>query len=471
MLDLTQFYIDGTWQAPRQPNDHEVFNPATEAPIARISLGTAADIDRAVTAARTAFSPFAETTRDERLTLLNRLLECYMDRYQQMAEAISREMGAPIDYAINHQAACGNGHIKAAIEALKNYEFERQLATGKVVKEPIGVCGFITPWNWPINQVACKVVPALATGCTSVLKGSELTPLSSHLFAEMIHEAGYPKGVFNLVDGLGPEVGAAISSHSDIDMVSFTGSTAAGILVSKAAAEQVKRVTLELGGKSPNIILDHEQFAQAVAQGVSSCFSNTGQSCNAPTRMLLPQSRYAEAVQIAREIADTTQVGDPTNSGNHIGPLVSKLHFDRVQAYIKIGMEEGARLVAGGPGNPEGLETGFFAKPTVFADVNNAMTIAREEIFGPVLCMIPFADEAEALQIANDTPYGLAAYVSGEAKTAERMARRLRAGMISINGGGQGFDCPFGGYKQSGNGREWGEYGFEDFLEIKVISD
>ena len=470
MLDLRQFYIAGEWVDPVKANDLEVLNPATEKAIATISLGSAADIDKAVIAARSAFDSFGYTSKDERLKLLERLLEIYMDRYQEMAEAISAEMGAPIDYSINNQAACGSGHLKAAIDALKNYTFESQFATGRVVKEPIGVCGFITPWNWPINQIACKVAPALATGCTCILKGSELSPLSSHLFAEMVHEAGYPKGIFNLVDGLGPEVGAAISSHWDIDMVSFTGSTAAGIAVSKAAAETVKRVALELGGKSPNIILDHDDFAAAIEQGVTSCFSNTGQSCNAPTRMLLPKSRYEEAVEIAREVANNTQVGDSAQAGRHIGPLVSKVHFDRVQAHIQTGIDEGARLVAGGVGKPAGLETGYFVKPTLFADVNNNMSIAREEIFGPVLCMIPFDDEADALSIANDTPYGLAAYVSGEAEPAEQMARRLRAGMISINGGDQGFDCPFGGYKQSGNGREWGEYGFEDYLEVKTIS-
>jgi aldehyde dehydrogenase (NAD+) len=470
MLDLRQFYIDGEWLSPIKAKELAVLNPATEQAIATISLGGAADIDLAVAAARNAFDSFGYTSKEERLKLLQGLLEVYMDRYQEMAAAISAEMGAPIDYASNNQAACGSGHLKAAIDALKNYTFESQLATGRVVKEPIGVCGFITPWNWPINQVACKVAPAFATGCTSVLKGSELSPLSSHLFAEMVHEAGYPKGVFNLVDGLGPEVGAAISSHPDIDMVSFTGSTAAGIAVSKAAAETVKRVTLELGGKSPNIILDHDDFAQAVKQGVRSCFGNVGQSCNAPTRMLLPKSRYEEAIAIGEKVANATQVGDPEQSGKHIGPLVSKVHFDRVQFYIQKGIDEGARLVAGGVGKPEGFETGYFTKPTLFADVNNDMTIAREEIFGPVLCMIPFEDEADALSIANDTPYGLAAYVSGEAEAAERMAQRLRAGMISINGGDQGFDCPFGGYKQSGNGREWGEFGFDDYLEIKTIS-
>ncbi len=447
-----------------------VINPATEQQIATVSLGSSADVDLAVKAARTAFDSFGYSNRAERLALLERLLEVYNDRYQEMAEAISQEMGAPIDFANSSQAACGSGHLNAAIVALRDYEFESQLASGRVFKEPIGVCGFITPWNWPINQVACKVAPALATGCSIVLKASELSPLSSHLFAEMVDEAGYPAGVFNLVDGLGPEVGAAISGHPDIDMVSFTGSTAAGIAVSKSAAETVKRVTLELGGKSPNIIMDHDNFADAVRNGVAACFRNTGQSCNAPTRMLIAESRYDEAVSIAEQVAAETRVGDPSKSGGHIGPAVSATHYERIQSLIEIGIKEGARLVAGGLGKPEGHQQGYFIKPTLFADVNNNMHIAREEVFGPVLVLIPFKDEADAIRIANDTPYGLAAYISGEADAAERMAHRIRAGMISINGGDQGFDCPFGGYKQSGNGREWGEYGFEDFLEIKVIA-
>lgn len=470
MLDLRTFYINGSWCDPLEARDLEVINPATEKVIATVSLGTSSDVDLAVKAARTAFDEYGNTSREHRITLLERLLEVYMDRYQEMAEAISREMGAPIDFATSSQAACGNGHIKAAIEALKVYSFEKQLATGRVFKEAIGVCGFITPWNWPINQVACKTAPALATGCTMVLKGSELSPLSSHLFAQMVDEAGYPKGVFNLVDGLGLEVGAAISSHPDIDMVSFTGSTAAGIAVSKAAADNVKRVTLELGGKSPNIILDHDNFDQAVFKGVNSCFNNTGQTCTAPTRMLIPESRYDEAVEIAKSAAIKASVGDPSVPGRHIGPLVSAAHFERVQGMIETGIKEGARLLAGGPGKPEGFETGYFTKPTIFADVSNSMRIAREEIFGPVLCLIPFKDEADAIRIANDTPYGLAAYISGEPKAAHKMAHRLRAGMVAINGADQGFDCPFGGYKQSGNGREWGEYGFEDFLEIKTIA-
>ena len=326
MLDLRTFYINGTWSDPLEKNDHEVINPASEQVVATISLGTAADVDRAVSAARKAFDSFGFSSLDQRLKLLERLYEVYMDRYREMAEAISQEMGAPIDFAGNNQAACGSGHLRAAIDALKEYEFEKQLATGRVVKEPIGVCGFITPWNWPINQVACKTAPALATGCSIVLKGSELSPLSSHLFTEMIHQAGYPAGVFNLVDGLGPEVGAAISSHPDIDMVSFTGSTAAGIAVSKSAADSVKRVALELGGKSPNIILDHDNFAAAVRSGEASCFRNSGQSCNAPTRMLVPRSRYQEALDLAESVAKDTKVGDPSQSGDHIGPVVSAVH-------------------------------------------------------------------------------------------------------------------------------------------------
>ncbi|HIL20106.1 MAG TPA: aldehyde dehydrogenase family protein, partial [Candidatus Thioglobus sp.] len=396
--------------------------------------------------------------------------DIYMDRYEEMAQAITLEMGAPIEFSRNNQAACGSGHIKAAIDALRNYAFDQPMKSGHVYREAIGVCGLITPWNWPINQIACKVAPALATGCTVVLKASELAPLSSHLFAEMVDQAGYPKGVFNLVDGLGPEVGAAISSHADIDMVSFTGSTEAGIAVSKAASETVKRVCLELGGKSPNIILDHEKYQKAVEGGVASCFRNTGQSCNAPTRMLVPEHRYEEAIEYAKEFVGQMTLGDPSDEATIIGPIVSETHFDRVQSYMDIALNEGARLIFGGPGKPEGFEKGNYTKPTLFADVNNDMRIVQEEVFGPVLCIQSFGSVDQAIEMANDSQFGLAAYISGAKDEIMPIAHQLRAGMIALNGDSQGFDCPFGGYKQSGNGREWGEFGFEDYLEIKTIA-
>ena len=471
MKDIRQFYIDGAWVDPETANDFPVENPATEEQIAVISMGMKTDVDKAVAAARRAFESFSQTTREERLALLEKLLAVYVERYDEMAEAISQEMGAPMSLAKGLQADTGRGHLQTALDALEGYEFETTVGNARIVREPIGVCGFITPWNWPINQVVCKVAPALATGCTMVLKPSELAPLSAHLFAEMVDQAGYPAGVFNVVNGDGPEVGAALSAHPDVDVVSFTGSTRAGIAVAKAAADTVKRVTQELGGKSPNVLLDDADFEQAVTGGVLHCMNNTGQSCNAPTRMLVPESRYEEAVALAKTAAESVQVDDPAKEGEHIGPLVSRMQFDKVQHLIQVAMEEGARLVAGGPGKPEGHERGHFSKPTVFADVNNDMTIAREEVFGPVLVMIPYKDEEEAIRIANDTPYGLAAYVqAGDADRGQRVAARLRAGMVCLNGAPHIYSSPFGGYKQSGNGREWGEFGFEDYLETKSIS-
>lgn len=471
MKDLRQFYIDGAWVDPETANDFPVENPATEEQIAVISLGTQTDVDKAVASARRAFESYSQTSREERLALLEKLLAIYMVRYGEVAQAISQEMGAPMTLAQGLQADTGRGHLQAAIDTLKEFEFERQVANARIVREPIGVCGFITPWNWPINQVVCKVAPALATGCTMVLKPSEIAPLSAHLFAEMIDQAGFPAGVFNLVDGDGPTVGAALSAHTDIDMMSFTGSTRAGIAVAKAAADTVKRVAQELGGKSPNVLLDDADFEQAVTGGVLHCMNNTGQSCNAPTRMLVPQSRYEEAVTLAKAAAESVEVGDPEKEGEHIGPLVSRAQYDKVQGLMQTAIDEGARLVAGGPGKPEGQETGYFARPTVFADVNNEMTIAREEVFGPVLVMIPYKDEDEAIRIANDTPYGLAAYLqSGDMEHGQRVASRLKAGMVCLNGAPHIYSSPFGGYKQSGNGREWGEFGFEDFLETKSIS-
>lgn len=470
MLDLTNHYINGQWAKPIESQEFIATNPATQDPIATISLGSKADVDRAVESAREAFKGFSKTGVEERVRLLQKLLDIYVMRYEEMAQAISLEMGAPIEFSRNNQAACGSGHIKAAIDALRNYAFDQPMKSGHVYREAIGVCGLITPWNWPINQIACKVAPALATGCTVVLKASEISPLSSHLFAEMVDQAGYPKGVFNLVDGLGPEVGAAISSHVDIDMVSFTGSTEAGIAVSKAASETVKRVCLELGGKSPNIILDHDNFQKAVEGGVASCFKNTGQSCNAPTRMLVPEHRYEEAIGYAKEFVGQMTVGDPRDEATIIGPIVSETHFERVQSYMGIALSEGARLVFGGLGKPEGFEKGNYTKPTLFADVSNGMRIVQEEVFGPVLCIQSFSSVDQVIEMANDSPFGLAAYISGAKDEIVPIAHQLRAGMIALNGNSQGFDCPFGGYKQSGNGREWGEFGFEDYLEVKTIA-
>jgi aldehyde dehydrogenase (NAD+) len=471
MKDLRKFYVNGEWVDPIHANDLAVENPATEELVATISLGSAADVDLAVAAAKDAFSSYSRTTVDERIALMEKLLSIYSERYDEMAVAISIEMGAPISFATASQADCGRGHINAALEALKNFEFERQIGATKVVKEPIGVCGFITPWNWPINQISCKVAPALATGCTMVLKPSEIAPISGYLFTEMMHQAGFPAGVYNMVNGNGPDVGAVIAAHPDIDMVSFTGSTRAGVLVAKAAADTVKRVTQELGGKSPNIIFEDANLERAVTAGVNRMMGNTGQSCNAPSRMLVQSSIYDQAVKIAKTAAENVAVDQPTKEGTHLGPLSSRIQFDKVQVLINKGIEEGANLVAGGPGKPEGMDVGYFVKPTVFSEVSNDMTIAQEEIFGPVLTMIPFDTEEQAIEIANDTPYGLAAYFSTTSEErAARVARRLRAGMISVNSASQNYTAPFGGYKQSGNGREWGEFGFDDFLEIKGIT-
>jgi aldehyde dehydrogenase (NAD+) len=471
MKDLRKFYVNGEWVDPIHANDLAVENPATEELVATISLGSAADVDLAVAAAKDAFSSYSRTTVDERIALMEKLLSIYSERYDEMAVAISIEMGAPISFATASQADCGRGHINAALEALKNFEFERQIGATKVVKEPIGVCGFITPWNWPINQISCKVAPALATGCTMVLKPSEIAPISGYLFTEMMHQAGFPAGVYNMVNGNGPDVGAVIAAHPDIDMVSFTGSTRAGVLVAKAAADTVKRVTQELGGKSPNIIFEDANLESAVTAGVNRMMGNTGQSCNAPSRMLVQSSIYDQAVKIAKTAAENVAVDQPTKEGTHLGPLSSRIQFDKVQVLINKGIEEGANLVAGGPGKPEGMDVGYFVKPTVFSEVSNDMTIAQEEIFGPVLTMIPFDTEEQAIEIANDTPYGLAAYFSTTSEErAARVARRLRAGMISVNSASQNYTAPFGGYKQSGNGREWGEFGFDDFLEIKGIT-
>ena len=471
MKDLRNFYINGQWITPAQLTVLEVENPATEQPVATISMGTAADVDQAVAAAKAAFQVYSKYNVEERIALLEKLLQCYLDRYDEMAVAISLEMGSPITFAVEEQADCGSGHISATLAALKQYQFEQQVGSTRVVKEPIGVCGFITPWNWPINQITCKVAPALATGCTMVLKPSEIAPISGYLFTQIMDQAGFPQGVYNMVNGSGAEVGSAISSHPDIDMVSFTGSTRAGILVAKAAADGVKRVTQELGGKSPNIIFEDADLERAVSYGVKNMMSNTGQSCNAPSRMLVHSSVYDQAVQIAVQTVEKITVDDPAKEGSHLGPLSSRIQFDKVQALIQTGIDEGAQLVAGGLGKPEGLESGYFCKPTIFAGVNNQMTIAREEIFGPVLTMIPFDTEQQAIEIANDTEYGLAAYFStSDNERARRVAGELRAGMVRLNGASHGYAAPFGGYKKSGNGREWGEFGFDDFLEIKAVT-
>jgi aldehyde dehydrogenase (NAD+) len=471
MLDKRKFYINGEWVAPVVANDLEVLNPATEKPIAVISMGSAGDIDRAVAAAKKAFATYSRTSTEERLALLEKLLSIYKRRYEEMAQTITMELGAPITMSTEQQADVGVGHLQGFIDALKRLHMREVLPNGDVMlREPIGVCGLITPWNWPINQIALKVVPALATGSTCVLKPSEFTPLNALLYAEMVHEAGFPAGTFNLVNGDGLNVGAALSKHKDVDMMSFTGSTRAGIAVSKDAAETVKRVTLELGGKSPNIVFEDADLEDRVAGSVLECFNNSGQSCDAPTRLLVQKSVYDKAVEIATRVGKEARVGNPTEEGSHIGPLVSDVQFGRVQALIEAGIADGARLLVGGAGKPEGFETGYYVKPTIFADVNNTMRIAREEVFGPVLAIMPFETEEEAIEIANDTNYGLAAYVQTcDPKRAERVASRLRAGMVHINGGPHRYGSPFGGYKQSGNGREGGMFGLEDFLEVKTV--
>lgn len=471
MLDKRKFYIDGAWVDPIVPNDLDVINPATEQPVAVISMGSAADIDRAVAAAKKAFQSYSRTSLDERIALLEKLLEIYTRRYDEMARTITLELGAPITMSTEQQAHVGIGHLEGFIDGLKRLKTREELPNGDLVlREPVGVCGLITPWNWPINQIALKVVPALATGSTCVLKPSEFTPLNALLYAEMVHEAGFPAGTFNLVNGDGLNVGAALSKHRDVDMMSFTGSTRAGTAVSRDAAETVKRVTLELGGKSPNIVFEDADLEERVTGSVLECFNNSGQSCDAPTRLLVQRSVYDKAVDIAKRAGSAVSVGNPEKEGAHIGPLVSDIQYGRVQALITAGIAEGAELLVGGAGRPEGFETGYYVKPTIFAGVNNGMRIAREEVFGPVLAIIPFDTEEEAIEIANDTAYGLAAYVqTGDAARAERVAGRLRAGMVHINGAPHRYGSPFGGYKQSGNGREGGIFGLEDFLEIKTV--
>ena len=470
MRDCRQFYIDGKWVDPTEAKEFEVINPASEEPIATISLGDAADVDKAVAAAKRAFESFSETTVDARLALLGRIIEVYRSKIDQMAETISREMGAPLSLSQAAQAPAGLKHLQEMVKVLGHFKFEEFKGSTLMRKEPIGVCGLITPWNWPMNQIVCKVAPALAAGCTMVLKPSEIAPLSAYLFAQIVHEAEAPRGVFNLVNGDGTTVGAAIASHADVAMVSFTGSTRAGVAVALAAAPTVKRVAQELGGKSANIILEDADLETAVKYGVQACFRNTGQSCDAPARMLVPRAKMADAAAWAKQTADAIKVGDPFAEATAMGPLASKAQFEKVQRLINRGIEEGARLIVGGPGRPEGISKGYFVKPTVFADVHNDMMIAREEIFGPVLCIIAYEDEEDAVRIANDTPYGLSGYVtSGDIERARRVAKRIRSGNVHINGARLDFAGCFGGYKQSGNGREWGEAGLEEFLELKAV--
>jgi len=471
MDKLLKFYIDGEWVAPHSADTMPVLNPASAQQVAEVALGNEADVDRAVAAAQSAFNSFSLTSKSERLELLRRIREVSERRFEELAQAMRLEMGAPITMAREAQADAAIGHLDGFISALEKLEEREDFDNGEVLlREPIGVCGLITPWNWPINQVVLKVLPVIATGCTCVLKPSEHTPVSAMLYAEILDEAGVPAGVFNLVNGVGPVVGSALSKHPDVQMMSFTGSTRAGTAVTRDASDTVKRVTLELGGKSPNLVFADCDLEERVTQSVAECMLNTGQSCDAPTRLLVEKSCYDEVVEIARRAALETGVDDPEKEGDHIGPLFDQIQFDRVQAMIQVGIEEGANLIAGGLGRPEGFDSGWYVRPTIFADANNTMRIAREEIFGPVLTIIPFETEAEAIEIANDTPYGLAAYVqTGDADRAARLSRALRAGAVHFNGGAYEYGSPFGGYKASGNGREGGEMGLEDFLETKMV--
>ena len=471
MENLQKFYINGAWISPDSTATMPVINPANEEIIATVALGNAVDVDRAVAAASQAFATFSMTSKQERLALLERIKQVTEARFEDLAQAMREEMGAPITFAREAQADAAIGHLQGFVAALEKLEEEVDLGNGDIlVREPIGVCGLITPWNWPINQIALKVLPALAAGCTCILKPSEHTPLSAIIYTEILHEAGCPPGVFNLVNGAGPEVGTAMSRHPDIQMMSFTGSTRAGTAVTQDSAEWVKRVTLELGGKSANLVFADSDLEERVQNAVAECMANTGQSCDAPTRLLVERSCYDQVVEIARQATIATRVGDPTEEGDHIGPLFDRIQFDRVQNLIGVGIDEGAQLLVGGLGKPEGFERGWYVKPTLFTDVNNQMRIAREEVFGPVLVIIPFDTEEDAIAIANDSPYGLAAYLqTGDPSRARRVARQLRAGAVHINGGAYEYGSPFGGYKQSGNGREGGSMGLEDYLETKIL--
>jgi len=469
--NLQKFYINGKWVDPFSHVNMPVINPATELKIGDISMGSKADVDYAVVAAKHAFESYSQTSKSERIELLIKLKNLMNLRFEDLAQAMRMEMGAPITMSREAQADAGIGHLQGFIDALSGLEDNTILTNGDILlREPIGVCGLITPWNWPINQIALKVIPALATGCTCILKPSEYTPISAMIYAEIIDEAGYPAGVFNLLQGDGKSVGAEMSRHPEIQMMSFTGSTKAGISITHDAAETVKRVTLELGGKSPNLVFSDCDLEAQVTASVKECMFNTGQSCDAPTRLLVERSCYDKALQIAKNVADKTNVGDPEKEGDHIGPLFDKIQFDRVQEMIRIGIDEGATLLAGGLGRPDGYNKGWYVKPTIFSDVQNDMAIAQLEIFGPVLVIIPFETESEAIEIANDTPYGLAAYIqTGNLERAKRISSKLRAGAIHINGGEFNYGSPFGGYKQSGNGREGGEMGLHDYLETKTL--
>jgi aldehyde dehydrogenase (NAD+) len=469
MKSYTQHYIDGRWVDSKGGRKHAVINPATEQVASEIVLGTAADVDDAVAAARRAFESFSQTSKQERTALLERIIAEYQKRVPDIAEAIATEMGCPISIAKTAQAGSGMGHLGNALKALQDYNFAEKIGTNTVVREPIGVVALITPWNWPMNQIVAKVGPALAVGCTMILKPSEEAPTSAAIFAEVMAAAGVPAGVFNLVQGDGEGVGTALAKHPDIDMVSFTGSTRAGIMVAKNAADTVKRVAQELGGKSPNIILEGTPLDVALPGGVGGVLLNSGQSCVAPTRMLLHRSQHDEAAEKVGQMFSAKKVGDPLTEGDHIGPVVNARQWERIQGLIQKGIDEGATLVAGGTGRPEGHDTGYYIKPTVFANVTPDMTIAKEEIFGPVLVLMPYQDDEDAVRIANDTPYGLGAYIAGDPARAKKLVGRIRAGAVFVNAGGLAFDMPFGGYKQSGNGREFGRFGLEEFLEVKSV--
>ncbi len=473
MLDKKNFYINGAWVKPNSAEEIKVIDPATEENCAIITSGNKADVDLAVSAAKDAYESWAFSSKEERITLLEKLYENYKKRWADIAEAITLEMGAPKDFASKLQAGTGASHIKSFIRYLKNFEFEKPLGehapNQRLIYEPKGVCALITPWNWPMNQVCLKVMPAIASGCTMVLKPSELAPLSSMILAEIIHEVKFPKGVFNLVNGDGATTGDALTSHPDINMISFTGSTRAGALISQNAAKDFKRVSLELGGKGANIIFK-DADPEAIERGALRCFRNSGQSCNAPTRMLVEKSMYDEAIDRLKKYTENFEVGDPKKEGEHIGPVISETQYNKIQTLIQKGIDEGAKLVAGGTGKPDGLDKGYFVKPTVFADVNNDMDVARTEIFGPVLSVIPFETEEEAIEIANDTSYGLTNYIqTQDSEKVQRVARKLRSGMVDVNGAGIAVDAPFGGFKHSGIGREAGEHGLEEFLEVKAV--
>ncbi|WP_440920726.1 aldehyde dehydrogenase family protein [Candidatus Pelagibacter sp.] len=473
MENKKNFYIDGKWVTPKSKQEIKVINPATEENCAVISLGDKEDVNYAVSSAKKAYSTWAFSPKEERIRLLEKLYENYKKRWADIAAAITTEMGAPKDFATKLQAGTGAAHLKSFIRYLKNFEFEKPLGehapNQRLIYEPKGVCALITPWNWPMNQVCLKVAPALASGCTMILKPSELAPLSSMILAELIDETKFPAGVFNLVNGDGETTGNALTSHPDVNMISFTGSTRAGALISQNAAKDFKRVSLELGGKGANIIFK-DADPDAIERGALRCFRNSGQSCNAPTRMLVEKSMYNEAVERLKKYTENFEVGDPKKEGEHIGPVISETQYNKIQTLIKKGIDEGAKLVAGGAGKPEGFEKGYFVKPTVFVDVKNDMEVARTEIFGPVLSVMPFENEEEAIKIANDTPYGLTNYIQTQDKEkVKRVARKLRSGMVDVNGAGIAVDAPFGGFKHSGIGREAGEHGLEEFLEVKAV--